>query len=998
MPMNIGRQWEDRLRIWGEALEARYIAHRIPLQVSCFTTMDHLPLETAAQGPFQPAPDGTRWGRKWEYGWFRARAEVPAALAGLRLTLSLGVGEEMLVWVNGQEAGAIDRKHHHITLTRCARAGEVFDILAECYAGHGPRMEGAGPAAPDEVTVPEPPEHQQTVRPSFLCVWNEPVFQASMDYQTLYSLVKRLPEKSLRAMKIIEGLKRFTLEADFELPLTDMTRSVSEAARRHLHPLLQCRNGSTAPEYTVFGQSHLDMAWLWPVEETMRKSARTYANQLALMDEYPEYRFLMCEPPILEYLRALYPQVFRRVMDKAAQGAFLPEGAMWIESDTNIPSGESLIRQIVRGKRWFRENLGADSRMAWMPDTFGFTAALPQILRKCQVPYFATQKLLRQDPEAEPFPCNVFWWEGLDGSRVLSHIFKKNNAALNAGDLIARWEDDRIQQEGIDGLMYPFGYGDGGGGPTREMLEIARRCADLEGAPRLRMESPVRFFERQGQVDNVYCGELYLAWHRGTLTAQAKTKRGIRRAEVTLKQAEYLMARRLLAGKPIAPLWQETLDQCWQKLLFNQFHDVAAGASIARVHARAEEELEQAIRGGEGLIRAMAGDPGETPALYNHLSWPRVWRGQVIPAQGFAAAGHPAPREKALCTPAEDGFVLRNAHLVCRISGRGEALSVRRPGDDREYLSGPGNRLMMFRDVNTCYDAWELASMTDQAPVPLEEPVQLSVMAREDGVSLLLERQLHHSRLRQEIFLGDDAQRLDFVTHVTWRERHKLLKVSFPVNVLSREALQEIQFGYLPRPTHRSTRHDRDRYEVCNHRYTVLRDGSGGAAVLNDGKYGVSVEGSDIRLSLLRAPLMPDMTADQGEQDFTYAFMPFAGPFEQSRVLREAVELNEPPIPGSIAAVDELPVFLPEKANVIADTVKVADAHPGALLVRVYEAMGMATDTAVALHPSIAAATETDMLEENSRPLPVEGGLRLHFGAFEIKTILLHIAQKECTP
>ena len=249
MPMNIGRQWEDRLRIWGEELEKRYVARRIPLQVSFFTTMDHLPLAQAAQGPFQPAPEGTRWGRKWEYGWFRTRAEVPAELAGLRLTLSLGVGEEMLVWVNGQEAGAIDKKHRYITLTRCARAGEVFDIFAECYAGHGPRMEGAGPAAPDEITVPEPPEHQQTVRPSFLCVWNEPVFQASMDYQTLYSLVKRLPEKSLRAMKIIEGLKRFTLEADFELPIEAMTRSVSDAARRHLQPLLQCRNGSTAPEY-----------------------------------------------------------------------------------------------------------------------------------------------------------------------------------------------------------------------------------------------------------------------------------------------------------------------------------------------------------------------------------------------------------------------------------------------------------------------------------------------------------------------------------------------------------------------------------------------------------------------------------------------------------------------------------------------------------------------------------------------------------------------------
>ena len=398
--MNIGRQWEDRLRIWSEQFEKHYFTACVPLSLSFFTTMDQLAFDEAVKGRFVPVQPGTRWGKKWEYGWFHTQAVIPAALEGKRAVFTLGAGEEMLVWVNGREAGSIDRQHKYITLSRSARAGDVYDIYAECYAGHGLRQEGAGPVGPDEEPVPEPPEAQVTVKPSLLGSWNEALFQAAMDYQVLYSLVQKLPEKSLRAMKIVEGLKKFTYTADFELPEEELTASAVEADR-YLQPLLACRNGSTAPDYTVFGQSHLDLAWLWPVEETMRKTARTYANQLALMEEYPDYRFLLCEPPILEYLKALYPDVYRRVKEKTASGGFYPEGALWVECDTNIPSGESLIRQFVRGKRWFREELGVDSLMAWMPDTFGFSAALPQIMKKCQIPYFATQKLRSEEHTSE---------------------------------------------------------------------------------------------------------------------------------------------------------------------------------------------------------------------------------------------------------------------------------------------------------------------------------------------------------------------------------------------------------------------------------------------------------------------------------------------------------------------------------------------------------------------------------------------------------------------
>ena len=987
--MNIGRQWEDRLRIWAEQFPKHYVKKAVELSLTWFPTMEHLPLADAAHGPFLPALAGMQWGQKWEYGWFHTQFSVPAALEGKRLVLHLGCGEEMLVWVNGAESGAIDKKHKLITLTRSAKTGETFDIYAECYAGHGIRNEGAGPVAFGEESVPEPPQFQQRVGQSFVGIWNEEVFQVAMDYLTLYSLVKKLPDKSLRTMKIVEGLKKFTYIADFELPDPEMTASIVEAGKV-LKPLLACKNGSTAPDYTVFGQSHLDLAWLWPVEETVRKSARTYSNQLILMEEYPDYQFLLCEPPILEWLKSYYPNVWQRVKDKVAEGKFHAEGALWVESDTNIPSGESLIRQFVWGKRWYRKELGVDSKMAWMPDTFGFSAALPQIMKKCQVPYFATQKLIRQDPECQPFPYNVFWWEGMDGSRVLSHTFKKNNANFQAGDLITRWEEDRVQQENIDGLMFPFGFGDGGGGPTREMVEMASRCADLEGAPRCHMESPVKYFERLTDVENTFRGELYLAWHRGTLTSQTRTKRLIRFAENNLRQLEFFLSRQMLSGKPMPENWRERLDELWKKLLFNQFHDVAPGTSIARVHERSEEELRQVCQDSVAMLGEMLPDAGPRPTtIYNTLSWDRTFRGVTIPAQSSAVVDYEKSMGSAQVRYLEEEkcYELSNVHLTCRVNTRGEVVSVKKPGRDTEYLAGAGNHFMMFKDVNTCYDAWELGSMYENLPVELDTPVSITMHSYPGKAELEIAGKLHDSTYTQQIILTGEMQCLHFNTHIDWQERHKLLKVAFPVNAYANEAYHETQFGYVKRPVHRSYQTDKDRYEVCNHRYTALTDGAHGAAVLNDGKYGVNVVDNEIRLTLLKSAMMPDQTADRGLQQFAYAFYPFDGAFADSDVPQQATQLNEPLLVGGVS--DNLgPIFLSDKKNIIVDTIKPADTIENALLVRVYEAMGCQTDCAFTAHSNVKSVTETDMLEENPQAVDLS---RIHFGPFEIKTFILSL-------
>ena len=985
--MNIGRQWEDRLRIWAEQFPKHYVKQAAVLSLTGFTTMEHQAFDQAVKGRFTPAPKGMTWGEKWEYGWFHAAFTVPAQLEGKRLVLHLGAGEEMLVWVNGQEAGAIDRKHKFITLTRSAEAGKTYDIYAECYAGHGIRNEGAGPVAYGEETVPEPPAQQQKIAESFIGIWNEALYQAAMDYLTLYSLVKKLPEKSLRTMKIVEGLKKFTYIADFELPEPEMTASIVEAAKV-LKPLLECKNGATMPDYTVFGQSHLDLAWLWPVEETVRKSARTYSNQLALMDEYENYQFLLCEPPILQWLKEYYPNVWQRVKEKVREGKFHPEGALWVESDTNIPSGESLIRQFAWGKRWYRRELGVESRMAWMPDTFGFSAALPQIMKKCQIPYFATQKLIRQDPECEPFPYNVFWWEGMDGSKVLGHTFKKNNANFQPGDLLTRWEEDRVQQENIDGLMFPFGFGDGGGGPTRDMVEMANRCADLEGAPRCHMESPVQYFERLETVENTFRGELYLAWHRGTLTSQTRTKRLIRFAENSLRQLEFFLSRQILDRKEMPENWRQRLEELWKKLLFNQFHDIAPGTSIARVHERAEEELQQVISDSYAWMSAIVGPNSPHPEYtYNPLDRAMCFNGTEIPAQSCMSVKNATISGNITCQHNSEGWVLENKYLRCVINENGELVSVKRPDSNTEYLAGVGNRFLMFKDVNTCYDAWELGSMYEKMPVALENNAQITMLEEESGPILMIKKQLHDSILRQIVWLRPDAQQIEFHTVIDWQEKHKLLKVAFPVNAYANEAYHETQFGYVKRPVHRSYQTDKDRYEVCNHRYTALTDGAVGAAVLNDGKYGVNVVENEIRLTLLKSAMMPDQNADRGEQQFAYAFYPFDGAFQDSDVVYQAVQTNAPLISGSTG--DDLdPIFLSDKKNIIVDTIKPADCHENALLVRVYEAMGKQTDCAFTAHANVKTITETDMLEENPQSVDLA---HVHFGPFEIKTFILSL-------
>ncbi len=940
MTMIWGRQFNQRVRAWRAELQRHLYTPVMPIEFSGFTTFDRLTPEAAAAAPKAPYRPGTAWGACWEYGWFAAEVTLPESCEGQRIVLLSGLEGEQLVFEGGIAKGSLDKEHHYVTLRRSAKAGEKLSLLVESYAGHGARLENITPTPPERPGVPPTPEKQCKVGESCLAAWNEDAFQLMIDVEVLASLLTILPEKSLRAQKVAKALDEFTHICDFELPF-EARNETFRRAREALQPVLNCHNGSTAPKMWLVANSHIDLAWLWPVRETFHKSARTYSNQLTLMEEYPEYSFLLCEPMLLDMLKVQNPEVWSRVVEAQKRGQIKAEGVFYVECDTNIPSGESLIRQIMRGKKWFRDTFGVDSKVAWQPDTFGYSAVLPQLLKGFDVPYFATQKLLRCDPECERFPYQNFIWEGMDGSTVKSLSYFNSNSKVSPFDFHTRWETNRTQMQDIDTLLYPYGYGDGGGGPTRDQLETVRRLKDLEGAPRSDYGDLTEFFDTMPEPDNRWVGELYLAWHRGTYTVQRRTKTLIRRLERAIHDAEML-----LPGEE----GREVLQKTWDTLMLCQFHDVAGGVGIARVHAEATSWMTARIAELKALTAQLLGKritaaEGAYTA-FNPLPWARkgwiqlpsgkeVWA--ELPASGMATLDGCAAAPADVSASMEKSlFTLRNAHLSAVIDEKGRVISL--ADETGLALMNPGqamNDWRLYQNVEPVYDGWELSR--DWPSRDLEEEfdttVELTACTAEKA-ELTVTRRFSKSTSVQIIRLRAGSRQLDFETKVSWHERHRMLKVHFEHNVLCEEAMHEMQFGHVRRPAHRSGAFASDRYEVIQHHWTALKEENRGFAVLNDGVWGLSCNRGDLSLTILRAPLVPDDTADRGDHSFTYAIMPFTGAFADSGVVQAGYELNAPVtvLPGCC----EASTGAWAEGSLIVETVKAAEDGNG-VIIRLYE-------------------------------------------------------------
>lgn len=1033
--MSLTPEWRGRIEHWRDTLEKLLYVKLGDVALRGFVTREQLTPSMASSQRFEPMPAGTRWGAKWEYAWFRGRIELPREASGRRIVLRFGAGDppvfggpgEGLVYINGREAGARDYGHHEILLAARGRAGAVYDVLVEAYAGHGPMVCGGGPCPDGSQTVPEPPAAQRVVGETSFGIWEEDLYQAWMDLQTLLELRDHLDQDSLRVAEIDAALREFTTVADLELPRDEMKASV-RAARGCLAPLLDCRNGSTAPTLYCFGHSHIDVAWLWPLVETERKCARTFSSQLALMEQYPEYKFLQSQAHVYLMTKRRYPRVYARIKAAVKKGQWLVEGGMWVEADTNIPSGESLIRQFVHGKKFFRDEFGVACELLWLPDVFGYSAALPQIMAGCGIKYFSTQKIFWNYNGGEPFPYNTFWWEGIDGTRVLSHLHNDYNSYTNPATLIRRWRE-RVQKDGISARIVPFGWGDGGGGPGRNHVEFLRRQRDLEGAPRARIASPIEFFkaeEAHGRRLPVYVGELYFQAHRGTLTTQARTKRLNRKSELALREAEvWGAAASALAGLPY-PAAQ--MDRAWKDVLLNQFHDIIPGSSIRRVYEEAEALYAEVIalsrQKAEAAARALLRKDKDAVAVFNSLSWDR--KGLVRLPRGFTAVsrdGQPLPTQRieghlyaevevpacgwttlrkaaaasaprAASTLRATPTLLENEHLRLSLDALGEIASLVDKDSGRELAAGPLNAFRMYKDVPRTCDAWDIDSTYKSLPVELPGKAAVELVAAGPLVAVLrVRRRLHDSTVTQDISLRSGSRRVDFCTQIDWHEKHKLLKVNFATAIHANEAIHEIQFGHLRRPNHQSRPFDADRFEVANQKWTALAEENRGVAVLNDCKYGVNVEGGSINLTLLRSPLAPDMQCDQGIQQFTYAFYAWNGSFSESDVVREAYDLNVP-LMVLEGGSGEGGLFQLDAPNVVIETVKPAEDGSGDVVVRLYEAKRSATRCTLRTSFAGARVFETNMLEESGRALVAkDGAISLDFRPFEIKTLRLKLAR-----
>ncbi|MFF0431522.1 alpha-mannosidase [Streptomyces sp. NPDC004327] len=1002
---------EQRLkRVLTERIRPAVHARAVPLRVEIWDVPgEPVPLAEGLAAPYRPVSVGHRWGPAWSTSWFKVTGRVPEEWAGQRVEAVLDLGfdvtgagfscEGLVHRPDGTVLKALNPRNAWLPVADPAAGGEEFTYYVEAAANpalcdsHEPTplggrpswITGAGPAGDPLYRL-----HRLD-----LAVFDTQVWELAQDLDVLGGLMHALPETDPRRWQLLPVVERALDVID----LQDIG-GTAPAARAVLRPALAAPATASAHRISAVGHAHIDTAWLWPLRETVRKVARTLSNVTGLMDDHDGFRFAMSQAQQLAWLKEQRPEIYARVREKAKSGQFLPVGSLWVEPDTNIIGGESFVRQLVHGKRFYLDEFGVETEEVWLPDTFGYNAAMPQLMRLAGVRWFLTQKISWNT--TNKFPHHTFRWEGIDGSRIFSHFppVDTYNAEITGAELahaVANFQD----KGAANSSLLPFGYGDGGGGPTREMLARAARLTDLEGSPRVVIERPADFFARaEAEYPDapVWAGELYLEFHRGTLTSQLRTKQGNRRSEHLLREAELWSATAAVRTGYRYPY--EALDRLWKTVLLHQFHDILPGSSIAWVHREAERTLAAVIAELRGVVddaqRALAGT-GDRTVVFNSAPYARGG----IPALG--AAVRPAPADPAVTpVPAGDGFVLDNGLVRIGIDARGLVVSALDLGTGRESVA-PGaaaNLLQLHQDFPNQYDAWDIEEFYRNTVRDLTDAD--TVTGDPGGVRVV--RTFGASRVEQLLSLREGSRRLDVDTEIDWHEKEKLLKAAFPLDLRADHSSAEIPFGHVRRPTHTNTSWDAAKFEICAHRYLHVGEPDRGAALVNDSTYGHEVtrdvrpDGgttTTVRLTLLRAPRFPDPDADQGHHRLRHSLVIGAG---LADAIREGYALNLPErtVRGADGADGAAPLVSVDHAAVVIEAVKLADDRSGDVVVRLYEAHGARARAVLTTGFPLTGVTVCDLLE---RPLgpdaqtaavrsgPDEAGLSLR--PFQILTLRL---------
>ena len=972
--------------------------------------------------------------------WFRTVFTIPEEYDGKGLWLRIRTqieewddakNPQFLVFLNGEVVQGADMNHREVLLSEAATAGETVTVDLQAYSG--------------------------TLHPEFRLMADveevsQPVKDLYYDIQVPLWAMDRMDQEGKTAIDILTVLNDTISLLDLrDVHSDDFYRSV-EAARAYIaKALYEDLAGDDTVIATCIGHTHIDVAWWWTVAQSREKAARSFATVLELMDEYPEYRFMSSQPVLYTFVKERYPELYEEIKRRAAEGRWEPEGGMWLEADCNLTSGESLVRQFLYGKRFFQEEFGVDSRVLWLPDVFGYSGALPQIMKKCGIDYFMTTKLSWN--QFNKVPDDTLLWEGIDGTKVLTHListlgvgqsvdrfFTTYNGILHPDAIMGGWQRYQNKEMNHD-ILVAFGYGDGGGGPTREMLETGRRMEKgIRGIPKVRQESSLTYFTelskrvKDSRRLHTWTGEFYFEYHRGTYTSMARNKRSNRKSELLLMDLELLA---VLAEKRGAAYPAEDLERLWKMVLLNQFHDILPGSSIKEVYEVTKREYEQVAEEGGRLLKerkeAVAG-AGDGVTVFNTLGFTRrsltvlpdgvtslTDKGEALPSQeigglrysltgeipskGYSVYG--AVREADGGTADEaaggvvensaaesggdtpfsvlktaDGFVITTPFAKVDMAADGSFTSLLDLSENRQVWKAgeAGNRLRIYEDKPIYYDNWDIDVFYTEKYWDLDEPASIAVTSVGPlCLQITVNRSFMHSRMTQDIRFYAHSPRIDFNTWVDWKEHQYLLKAGFPVDVHTDEAAFDIQFGNVVRKTHTNTSWDRARFESCGHKWMDVSESGYGVSLLNDCKYGHSVREGCIELTLIKSGIEPNPDTDNEEHVFTYSLYPHQGTWREADTQKEAADLNQPLSAVNGGMPGESYGFAGVKGDsVVLETVKRSEDGNGIIL-RLYESRNKRVNAKVSLSCAPVTVTECNLLEE---PVDEAGGLMIDQDGF----------------
>ncbi|MBY8883338.1 alpha-mannosidase [Streptomyces sp. PTM05] len=983
---------------------AVYPAH-VPLDVAVWHAPgEPVPVAEGLAAEHTPVRVGDRWGAPWGTSWFRVTGTVPPRWAGrtVEALLDLGFDENMpgfqcegLVYrPDGSPVKGLNPRNQWVRIGSPVTGGERVELHVE--AASNPVILDYHPFLPTELgdrdTAGDEPQYR--LARMDLAVFDETVWHLVMDLEVLGELMPELPADGARRHTVLRAVAR-ALDA---IDLQDVN-GTADAARACLREVLSSPAEPTAHRISAVGHAHIDSAWLWPLRETVRKVARTTANMTALLEDEPDFVYAMSQAQQYAWIKEHRPEVYAKVKKAVAEGRFVPTGGMWVESDTNMPGSEAMARQFVHGKRFFLDEFGVENEEAWLPDTFGFAAGLPQIIKAAGTKWLLTQKISWS--RTNVFPHHTFHWEGIDGTRIFTHFppVDTYNCSMQGKEIAhaaRNFKDKGVARHSLA----PTGWGDGGGGTTREMVAKAARMRDLEGSARVEWETPAAFFakaEAEYRHAPVWMGELYLELHRATLTSQARTKQGNRRSEHLLYEAELWAATAAVRTGSRYPY--EELDRLWKTVLLHQFHDILPGSSIAWVHREAEATYARVARELGGIVdaaqRALAGDAGSGGTVVFNAA-PHARGG--VPAAGAA----PRPVVQGATTVSDrvgGGYVLDNGLLRVEVDARGLVVSAYDVAAGRETIAPgrAGNLLQLHPDFPNMWDAWDVDAFYRDTVTDLTEAEAVGPVAGADGCVRVV-RRFGSSRVEQRLTLPAGAGRLEIDTEVDWHETEKFLKLAFPLDVHADRYASETQFGHLYRPTHTNTSWDAARFEACNHRFLHVGEPGWGVALVTDSTYGHDVARTvreedrgtttTVRASLLRAPRFPDPRTDQGTHRFRHALVPGARVVD---AVREGYRVNLPErlVPGDARVA---PLVAVDDAAVVVTAVKLADDASGDVVVRLYESLGGRARARLRAGFEVGEVVRCDLLE---RPLGApesavaDGEVPLSLRPFELVTLRL---------